>query len=73
MAPLGSMFVPVAVDPISQLLSKLFEFLWRLAAGFVNGVRLVTSRIWYLMRLHLARFPCWRLASNTQRPEYNRQ
>ena len=38
MAPLGSIFVPVAGEPISQLLSQLFEFLWRLAAGFVNGV-----------------------------------
>lgn len=38
MAPLGGIFVPVAVDPISQFLSTLFEFLWRLAAGFVNGV-----------------------------------
>ena len=34
----GDMFVPAPADPISRLLSNIFEFLWRVAAGFVNGL-----------------------------------
>ncbi|PYU90685.1 MAG: hypothetical protein DMG25_16690 [Acidobacteria bacterium] len=38
MAPGGNTFVYVPVDPISHLLSNVFEFLWRFLAGFTNGL-----------------------------------
>jgi hypothetical protein len=34
----GDVFVFVPVDPISRLLLDVFELLWRLAAGFANGL-----------------------------------
>jgi hypothetical protein len=34
----GNVFVPVVVDPLSRFLLDVFELLWRLAAGFVNGL-----------------------------------
>ncbi len=34
----GDKFVPVAVDPFSKFLLDLFALLWRLAAGFANGL-----------------------------------
>ncbi len=34
----GDVFVFVPADPISRLLLSLFELLWRLAAGFANGL-----------------------------------
>jgi hypothetical protein len=34
----GEVWVPVVTDPISQLIAKLVELFWRVAAGFVNGV-----------------------------------
>jgi hypothetical protein len=33
----GSVFVPAIPDPLSLLLSPVFELLWRLMAGFVSG------------------------------------
>jgi len=34
----GDVFVFIPADPISRLLLSLFELLWRLAAGFANGL-----------------------------------
>lgn len=34
----GDVFVFVPLDPLSNFFANLFEFLWRLAAGFVNGL-----------------------------------
>jgi len=34
----GDVFAFVPADPISRLLLSLFELLWRLAAGFANGL-----------------------------------
>jgi hypothetical protein len=38
MEPQGDVFAFVPTDPISRLLLSLFELMWRLAAGFANGL-----------------------------------
>jgi hypothetical protein len=38
MLPDGNIFVSAIPDPFSLLLQSVFELLWRLMAGFVNGV-----------------------------------
>jgi hypothetical protein len=38
MAAQVTTFVHAPIDPISQLLFSLFEFLWRFSAGFANGL-----------------------------------
>jgi hypothetical protein len=33
----GNIFIPAIPDPISLVVSKLFDLMWRFLAGFVNG------------------------------------